>query len=67
MAVGKLLTLRECSELTGHRETTYRKWVLKRKIPFYKVGRSVRISEQDLERMIEGARVPNRENSHGGR
>jgi excisionase family DNA binding protein len=61
MAVGKLLTLRECSERTGHRESTYRSWVLKRKVPFFKVGRSVRIAETDLERMIEQARIPARE------
>jgi excisionase family DNA binding protein len=65
MAVGKLLTLRECSDRTGHRESTYRAWVLRRKIPFYKVGRSVRIAEADLERMIEQARIPAREQRNG--
>ena len=61
MSVGKLLTLRECSERTGHRESTWRAWVLHRRVPFYKVGRSVRIAEADLERMIEQARIPARE------
>ena len=61
MAVGRLLTLRECSERTGHRESTYRAWVLQRKIPYFKVGRSVRISETDLEKLIETSRVPARE------
>jgi excisionase family DNA binding protein len=58
MAIGKLLTLRDAAEKTGHRESTYRAWVLARKVPFYKVGRSVRIAEADLERMLEQARVP---------
>jgi excisionase family DNA binding protein len=58
---GKLLTLRECSERTGHKESTYRAWVLRRKLAFYKVGRSVRVAEADLERMIERARVPAKE------
>jgi len=61
MAVGKLLSLRECSERTGHRESTWRAWVLHRRVPFYKVGRSVRIAEADLERMIEQSRIPARE------
>ena len=58
MAVGKLLSLRECSERTGHRESTWRAWVLHRRVPFYKVGRSVRIAEADLERLIEQSRIP---------
>ena len=61
MTTGKLLTLRECSELTGHRESTWRAWVLHRRVPFYKVGRSVRIAEADLERLIEQSRIPARE------
>jgi excisionase family DNA binding protein len=61
MTAGKLLTLRECSERTGHKESTYRAWVLHRKLPFYKVGRSVRIAEADLEQIIEQARVPAKE------
>ncbi len=65
MDVGKLLTIRECSERTGHRESTYRAWVLKRKLPYYKVGRSVRIAEADLQRIIEQSRIPAREASNG--
>jgi excisionase family DNA binding protein len=61
MATGKLLTLRECSERTGHRESTWRSWVLHRRVPFYKVGRSVRISEADLDKIIDQARIPARE------
>jgi len=61
MATLTLLTLRECSELTGHKESTWRAWVLHRKVSFYKVGRSVRIAETDLERMIEQSRIPVRE------
>ena len=65
MAVGKLLTLHECSERTGHRESTWRAWVLQRRVPYYKVGRSVRIAESDLERIIEQARVPVQEKRNG--
>jgi excisionase family DNA binding protein len=58
IGIGKLLTLRECSERSGLRESTWRAWILQRKVPFYKVGRSVRIAEADLERLIERAKVP---------
>jgi excisionase family DNA binding protein len=61
MAIGKLLNLRECSERTGHRESTWRSWILNRKISFYKVGRSVRVAEADLEKMVKRARIPARE------
>ena len=60
MTIGKLLTLREAAERTGLRESTWRAWVLRRKVPYHKVGRSVRIAEADLERMIEQARIPAR-------
>jgi excisionase family DNA binding protein len=67
MTMGKLLTLREAAEKTGHRESTYRAWVLGRKVPFYKIGRSIRISETDLEQIVGQARVPalRGETSHG--
>lgn len=61
MAAGRLLTLREASERTGHRESTWRSWILKRKVPYHKVGRSIRIAESDLERLIEKSRVSARE------
>jgi excisionase family DNA binding protein len=61
MAIGKLLNLRECSEITGHTLATWRAWVLRRKVPFHKVGRSVRVAEADLQRIIEQSRVPARE------
>ena len=61
MAVPKLLTLRECSERTGHRESTYRAWLLHRRIPYYKVGRSVRVSESDLEKLIAESLIPAKE------
>ena len=61
MAVTKLLTLRECSELTGHKVSTWRAWVLRKRVPYHKVGRSVRIAEEDLQKIIEQSRIPARE------
>ena len=61
MSTGKLLLLRECAERSGHKVSTWRAWVLRRKVPYYKIGRSVRVAEVDLEALIEKARVPARE------
>ena len=61
LAVGKLLTLRECAERTGNTVSTWRSWILHRRVPYYKIRRSVRVAEADLERLIEQARVPARE------
>ena len=55
------LTLRECAERTGNRESTWRAWVLRRKVPFYRIGRSIRVKEADLQEWIERGRVPARE------
>jgi excisionase family DNA binding protein len=64
MAMARLLSIRECSERTGHRESTWRAWILHRRVPFYKVGRSVRVSESDLQRLIEQSRIPAKEERH---
>jgi excisionase family DNA binding protein len=57
----KLLTVREAAARTGHKESTWRAWILLRKVPYHKFGRSVRIAESDLTRMIEDSRIPARE------
>jgi excisionase family DNA binding protein len=63
--MSRLLTIRECAERTGFRESTWRAWILQRKVTFHKIGKSVRIAEPDLELMIEQARVPARERRNG--
>ena len=54
----RLLTVREAAARTGHKEATWRAWILLRKVPYHKVGRSIRIAESDLTRLIEESRVP---------
>jgi excisionase family DNA binding protein len=56
----RMRSLRECADRTGHKLSTWRSWVLLRKVAYYKIGRSIRIDESDLERMIQEARVPAR-------
>jgi excisionase family DNA binding protein len=55
-----LLTVKQVSEITGWRESTVRAKILRRAIPFFKLGRSVRVSENDLRELIERARIPAR-------
>jgi excisionase family DNA binding protein len=59
--IERLLTVREAAARTGHKEATWRAWILLRKVPYHKVGRSIRIAESDLTRLIEESRVPARE------
>lgn len=61
MEKGRLLRLSECAERSGHKLSTWRSWILKRAVPYYKIGRSVRVAEADLVKMIEEGRVPARE------
>lgn len=57
----RLLTVKEAAARTGHKEATWRAWILLRRVPYYKVGRSIRIAESDLSRLIEESRVPAKE------
>ena len=57
----RLLTVKEAALRTGHKEATWRAWILRRKVPYHKFGRSIRIAESDLARMVEESRVPARE------
>jgi excisionase family DNA binding protein len=56
----KLLTVKEAAARTGHKEATWRAWILLRKVSYHKIGRSIRIAESDLKRLVEETRVPAR-------
>lgn len=60
----RLLTLAECAVRTGHKVATWRSWVLLRKVPYHKIGRSIRILESDLDQLIAASRIPAREDRH---
>lgn len=57
----RMLSLAQCAERTGMKVSTWRAWVLLRKVPYHKIGRSVRILEDDLNRLIAASRIPARE------
>lgn len=49
----KLLTISELSTLLNIKDTTIRKFIFYRKIPFIKVGRLIRFSSEDIQKWIE--------------
>jgi len=57
-----LLTVPQCARRLGIREKTLRFWIWQRKIEFIKIGRSIRISEHVVSRIVEQGTVPARDN-----
>jgi excisionase family DNA binding protein len=51
------------AEQLGLKPATVRDWIYQRKIPFVKLGRAVRISEDTIRLLIERGTVPARRNS----
>ena len=56
----RLLTLKESADWLGLRVPTLRDWIWRRKIPYVKLGRSVRIAEETIEQLIAEGTVPAR-------
>jgi excisionase family DNA binding protein len=50
---GKLLTVDEAEQRTGRKAATWRRDILLKRIPYVKLGRSVRIPEEVIESMIK--------------
>jgi excisionase family DNA binding protein len=60
MRDGDLVTLTEAGEILRLKTSTLRAWVLRRKIPYCKVGRLVRLRRADVEALIAESVVPAR-------
>jgi excisionase family DNA binding protein len=58
--MGDLLTIAEAASLLTLKPSTLRAWILRRRIPFCKVGRLVRIRREDIEAVIASSLVPAR-------
>lgn len=58
----RLLTIPEAAERLRLRPKTLRFWIWTRKIEFVKVGRSVRLREDAVERLIEQGTIPAKRN-----
>jgi len=53
MMIGKeLLTVQEAEILTGRKASTWRRDILKRQIPYVKLGRQVRIPRAVIDELI---------------
>jgi excisionase family DNA binding protein len=55
-----MLTVAQVAQQLGVRESTIRKWVLCRRIRFVKLGRCVRISRAEVDRIIQAGTIPTR-------
>jgi hypothetical protein len=51
-AGGRLLSLLECEDRTGRKVATWRKDILRRKIPFVRIGRQIRVPADFIEKLI---------------
>lgn len=60
MADSGLLTIAEAASLLRLKPSTMRAWILRRKLPYCKVGRLVRIKRADVEALIAESIVPAR-------
>lgn len=47
------LTIEEVAELLNQKQSTIRYWVQTKKIPYTKIGRSIRFNASNLHRWIE--------------
>ena len=56
--VCKLKSLAQAAAELGVTVNTLRAWIYRRKVPYLKIGRCVRVSEETIERIIERGTVP---------
>ena len=52
--------VQKAAERLGLKPSTLRAWILHRKISYVKIGRAVRIREQEIERIIRENTIPAR-------
>ncbi len=57
-SMGLLLTVGEVAARTGWKPSTVRKKILRRELGYVKLGRSVRIPESEIERLISNGFRP---------
>jgi len=54
----KLLTVSETAEALRIKPATVRAWVLRRKISSFRVGRAVRVSAEEIDRLLHDGLRP---------
>lgn len=60
MEIERYYRVSETAALLSEKEPTLRKWILLRKIPYVKIGRTVRIPESAIRALLAAGRVPAR-------
>lgn len=54
----QLVNIEGAAAFLGLKPSTLRAYVLRRRIPYVKIGRAVRIKTSDLEKVVEAGTVP---------
>jgi excisionase family DNA binding protein len=65
MTEDRLLTVREAAKLTGFTEACWRSWILKRRVAFHRINRSIRIPQSEISKLLTHSHVPAREPRNG--
>jgi excisionase family DNA binding protein len=60
-------TVREAADKTGLSQACLRRWIAERRIGFVRLGRAIRITSAELERIIAEGAVPARAQKNGQR
>lgn len=60
--MNQLLTVKQAAKVLACSEAAIRKWIYQKKLPAFRAGRLVRVSEEDLRRFIGNAGVDTRSN-----
>jgi excisionase family DNA binding protein len=55
-----MLTVAQAASRLGIKEATLRLWIYQRKVAHVKLGRSVRVPENEIERLIKENLIPAR-------
>lgn len=59
--MNELVDVRQAAALLGLKVSTIRAWLARRKLPFVRCGRAIRISREALDRFVTENTVPARE------
>ena len=63
----KLFSVEQAADAWSIKPATVRAWVLSRKITSYRLGRAVRISEEEIERVLHEGLRPAKKAIGGGK
>lgn len=58
MTQGGMLTVAETARRLGLKEGTVRMWISRRRLAHLKIGRAVRVPEEEVERIIRENTIP---------